>query len=46
MSLGLIDTSNRNVRPISELGRLVNFGTLENTNPILHADGSVKQTVE
>ena len=46
MSLGFVDTSNRHVRPISELGKLVNFGTLEDTNPILHPDGTVKQTVE
>jgi hypothetical protein len=42
----MIDTSNRRVRPNTELGRLVNFGTLENTNPILHPDGTVAQTVE
>jgi hypothetical protein len=46
MSIGMIDTSNRHVRPNTELGKLVNFGTLENTNPILHPDGTVKQTVE
>jgi hypothetical protein len=41
----MIDTSNRHVRSNTELGKLVNFGTLENTNPILHPDGTVKQTV-
>ena len=46
MSLGLVDTSDRRVRPVSELGKLVNFGTLEDTNPILHPDGTVPQTVE
>jgi hypothetical protein len=42
----MIDTSNRKVRSNAELGKLVNFGTLEDTNPILHPDGTVKQTVE
>jgi hypothetical protein len=45
MALGLVDTSNRTVRPVSELGKLVNFATLEDTNPILHPDGTVAQTV-
>ena len=42
----MIDTSNRKVRSNAELGKLVNFGALENTNPILHPDGTVAQTVE
>jgi hypothetical protein len=45
MSVGFVDTSNRTVRPVSELGSMVNFGSLENTNPILHPDGTVAQTV-
>jgi len=46
MSLGLVGTVGANlrvrqtVRPVSELGKLVNFGTLEDTNPILHPDGT------
>jgi len=46
MSLGLIDTSDRKVRPSSELGRLVNFGNLKNTDPIVIKDGDVPATVE
>jgi len=46
MSLGFVDTSNRKVRPISELGKMVNFGTLERTDPIVNPDGTVPQTVE
>ena len=46
MSLGLVDTSNRKVRPISELGNLVNFGNLQMTDPIISKDGDVPQTVE
>jgi len=34
-------TPQRPTLPISELGNLVNFGSLEDTNPILHPDGTV-----
>ena len=46
MALELIDTSNRRVRPISEIGRLVDFGSLQMSDPIVNKDGDVRQTVE
>jgi len=46
MSLGLIDTSNRRVRPNRDLNRLVNFGSLLKTDPIIINDGDVRATVE
>ena len=45
MTLGLVDTSNRAVRPVSELGTLVSFGNLQMTDPVINKDGDVPQTV-
>ena len=46
MSIGLIDTTRRQVRPISEAGNLFDFGKLQFTDKVIHPDGSVEQTVE
>lgn len=46
MSLGLVDTSDRRVRPISEIDNYFNFGALEFSDPIVNNDGTVAQTVE
>jgi len=45
-SLGLVDTSDRRVRSNVELGRLVNFGSLQMTDPIINKDGDVRETVQ
>ena len=37
---------NRPIRPNSELGNLVNFGSLQMTDPIVNKDGTVQETVE
>lgn len=44
--IGFVDTSVRQVRPISEISKLVDFSVLDNTNPIVNPDGTVEQTVD
>ena len=39
-------TPQRPIRPISELGKLLNFGILQMTDPIVNKDGTVQETVE
>jgi hypothetical protein len=36
----------RNIRNSAELSRFVNFGSLQHTDPVIHPDGTVEQTVE
>ncbi len=43
--IGFVDNSVRQVRPISELSKYIDFSALENTNPIVNPDGSVEETV-
>ncbi len=42
----MIDTSNRKVRPNTELNKLVDFSSLQLADPVIHPNGDVEQTVE
>ena len=44
--LGLVDTSNRTVRPISEVSKMLDFSKLQHSDKVIHPDGSVEQTVQ
>ncbi len=43
--IGFVDTSVRQVRPISEISRLIDFSALDSSNPVVNPDGTVEQTV-